>query len=224
MSVDWEELFPHIAHDARALVRKGLSNAQFLERRLSPIADGEATENLRAVIESQLDLNRLFVRLVALSDAGRAHRSSNAAEENFDLETALLGAKLECGDAIREAGAELVVEQLPPCNVPQRTQIVLRELIDNSLRYRDPDRNLRVVVGAEADEKRIQVRVADNGMGVAGYVDKLFQPLQRLDPVRSGFGLGLAISRAIVVGAGGSILAEPSDSGASFVFELPITG
>ena len=53
------------------------------------------------------------------------------------------------------------------------------------------------------------------------YVDKLFRPLERLDPVRSGFGLGLAISRAIVEAAGGTIYFEPSDTGASFVFELP---
>jgi len=79
-----------------------------------------------------------------------------------------------------------------------------------------------VIIEAQADEERIRVRVVDNGTGIApAYADKLFEPLQRLDAVRGGFGLGLAISRAIVEAAGGSIYMEPSDSGASFVFELP---
>jgi signal transduction histidine kinase len=139
-----------------------------------------------------------------------------------DLETAVLGAKIECGEAIQQTGAELVIEELPAASVPQKMQIVLRELIDNSLRFRDPNRTPRVVIGAKEDEHTLQVRVADNGTGVTSlYADKLFQPLQRLDAVRSGFGLGLAISRAIIMTAGGSIEFEPSEAGASFVFQLP---
>lgn len=223
MSVDWEELVPQIAHDVRALVRKGLTNAQFLERLLGPAADAQASTHLRAIMESQLDLNRFVIRLVALADAEAARRrSSSYAQETVDLETAALGAKLECRDALQRAGAELIVEPLPACTVPQKVQIVLRELMDNSLRYRDPERPLRVVIDAHADNELIRVRVADNGTGFAAvYADKLFQPLQRLDSVRSGFGLGLAISRAVVEAAGGSIYTEPSDYGASFVFELP---
>jgi signal transduction histidine kinase len=222
MSVDWQELILHIAHDSRALIRKGLSNAQLLQRRLGPAIEAEAAENLTAILESQLDLNRLFVRLVALADAERPPRSAHSKQEMTDLETVVLGAKIECGQAIQQAGAELIIEELPAASVPQKTQIVLRELIDNSLRYRDPSRTPRVVIGAEGDENTVRVRVADNGAGVTSmYADKLFQPLQRLDAVRSGFGLGLAISRAILLTAGGSIEFEPSDAGASFVFQLP---
>jgi len=218
MSLDWEELIPQIAHDLRALVRKGLSNAQFLEKLLGPAADVEASAHLRAIIESQIDLNHFLVRLVALADAG----SSRRAEERMDLETAVLGAKLACRDAIQRAGAELTVQSIPCCSVPESTQIVLQELLDNSLRYGDSVRSLRVVIEADASQERIQVRVADNGTGLApAYTNRLFQPLQRLDATRSGFGLGLAISRAIVEASGGSIYFQPSDPGATFVFELP---
>jgi signal transduction histidine kinase len=222
MSVDWDDLVHHIAHDARALVRRGLTNAQLLERLLGPAADPEAAGYLRSVIDSQMGLNRLFVRLVALADAERLQRSSTPILERIDLETAVLGAKLECGEAIRRAEAELVIGELPAKTVAPKVQMVLRELLDNSLRYFDSSRRPRVDVAAEADEKKLRVRVSDNGVGVApAYVEKLFQPLERLDPVRSGFGLGLAISRAIVEASGGTIYFEPSDPGAHFVFELP---
>ena len=68
----------------------------------------------------------------------------------------------------------------------------------------------------------VRVRVIDTGFGIeSAYTNKLFQPLQRLDAVRSGFGLGLAIAKAIIESAAGRIYHEPRDTGAVFVFELP---
>jgi two-component system, chemotaxis family, sensor kinase Cph1 len=222
--VDWKELIPPIAHDVRALVRKGLSNAQFLEKLIRPAADTEISAHLRAIIESQYDLNHLFVRLIALADADETQeRSAHHPEDTIDLETAVLGAKLECRDAMQLAGGELVVGLLPSCAVPPKTQIVLKELLQNSLRYADPDRPPKIAIDANHDSQRVRVRVVDNGSGLpAAYTDKLFQPMQRLDASRSGFGLGLAIAKAIVEGAGGTIYFEPSNQGATFVFELPV--
>jgi signal transduction histidine kinase len=222
--MDWKELIPPIAHDVRALVRKGLSNAQFLEKLIRPAADTEISAHLRAIIESQYDLNRLFVRLIALADADEGRqRASLYPEDTIDLETVILGAKLECRDALQRAGGELVIGRLPSCAVPPKTQLVLKELLENSLRYADPDRPLRIAIDANNDSQRLHVRVADNGSGLPiAYTDKLFQPMQRLDASRSGFGLGLAIAKAIVEGTGGSIYFEPSDQGATFVFELPV--
>jgi signal transduction histidine kinase len=236
MSLDWQELIRYIAHDTRALIRKGLSNAQFLERKLGPGVDGDVSAHLRAIIEAQNDLNSLFVRLVALADVENAHHRTpkhapRRAEEAVALEVAVLGAELHCQHAILRVGAELVVGHLPDCSVPPKTQVVLTELIDNALRFGHPARPLRVVVEADTDDRKIRVRVSDNGTGVdAAYADKLFQPLQRLDARRSGFGLGLAISRAIVESAGGRIYleqtnleqtGEASSVGARFVFEVP---
>lgn len=221
--VDWKELIPPIAHDVRALVRKGLSNAQFLEKLIQPEAGTEISTHLRAVIESQFDLNRLFVRLIALADAENSpHKSSPYSVDTTDLETAILGAKLECRDELKRSGGELVIGPLPPCVVPQKTQIVLKELLHNSIRYADPDRLPRIEISAAREAQKIQVRVSDNGTGLpAAYTDKLFQPMQRLDAARSGFGLGLAIAKAVIKTAGGDISFESSDPGATFVFELP---
>lgn len=221
--VDWKELIPPIAHDVRALVRKGLSNAQFLEKLIKPEAGAEVSTHLRAVIESQFDLNRLFVRLIALADAdNRSHKTSLHPADTTDLETAILGAKLECRDALQRSGGELVIGPLPPCVIPQKTQTVLKELFDNSIRYADPDRPPRVEIIASREAGKLQVRIADNGSGLpAAYTGKLFQPMQRLDATRSGFGLGLAIAKAVLEAAGGGISYEASDPGAVFIFELP---
>jgi signal transduction histidine kinase len=158
-----------------------------------------------------------------LADAESSpHKSSLYSVETTDLETAILGAKLECRDALQRSGGEFVIGPLPPCAVPQKTQTILKELFDNSIRYAAPDRPPRVEISASLNARKIQVRVADNGTGLpAAYTGKLFQPMQRLDAARSGFGLGLAIAKAVVEAAGGAISFEISDPGATFVFELP---
>ena len=112
--------------------------------------------------------------------------------------------------------------QLPPATVPQKTQIVLRELIDNSLRYRDPSRTPRVVIGAEADENTVRVRVADNGTGVASaYADQtLSAPAKagrRPEWVRTGAG---DLARHCGDGRG-KYRIRAVRRGASFVFEIP---
>lgn len=220
MRTDWEEVIPVAVHDLRALIRKGAGNAQLLERLLASQATPEVAGHLRAIKESLNDLNRFSSRLVALSESGRVSEST----ETVDLETAILGAKLECKEAIRLAGgADFDMQPLPDCQVATRIQTVIRELIDNSSRFRDLDRPLRIAIGAEAGEDTIRLRIADNGTGVpAEYREKLFHPLQRLDAARSGFGLGLAISEAIVRSSGGRIYSESGESGLSLVVELPV--
>ena len=222
MSLHWEVLIPHIAHDVRTLIRKSISNAQLLERELGTGAIPEASGHIRAILESQQDLNRLFIRLVVLADARAAVlRALTHPEETITLDLAVRGAKMELRDAILRANAELIVSELPVCDVPRKTQAVLLELIDNSLRYRDPARPLRIVIEANAGQGKTRVRLTDNGSGFDYvYASNLFQPFQRLDAMRSGFGLGLAICREIIEASGGRIYCEPTEMGSVFVFEL----
>ena len=221
MSLDWEEFIPHLAHDVRALVRKGLTNAQLLERALDSEALKTVATHLGAIKESQQDLTRLLGRVVMLVECN----SGKDGGEMIQLNLALLGVKLECRNALEQVGGELAIsDMLPDSLVPRKTQIVLAELIDNSLRYREVERPLRISIDVEKIAEVIRIQVADNGTGFNPlYAAKLFEPFQRLDGRRSGAGLGLAISKAIVEGAGGHMYWLASDLGASFVLELPLS-
>ncbi len=221
MSLDWEELIPHLAHDVRALGRKCLTNAQLLERALDPEVVTAVAVHLGAIKESQQDLTRLLGRVVLLVETN----SATDGGEMTQLRLALLGAKLDSRKALEEVGGELALSNvLPDCLVPHKTQMVLLELIDNSLRYRDAERPLRISIDVEQIEEVIRITVLDNGSGFNPlYAGKLFEPFQRLDGRRSGAGLGLAISKRIVEGAGGHIYWLASDPGATFVLELPVS-
>jgi signal transduction histidine kinase len=221
MKLEWDLLVHPIAHNVRALVRQGLSNAQFLERKLDEPA-AERMPHIRSIIESQINLNQLFVRLVTLADAQKPPRDPSAGGETLTLEAAILAAKLQCQEILKEAGADVTIGPAPECRVAPKVQIAIVELLDNAVRFRDPSRGPRIVVDSQTNDDRIQIRVCDNGLGVdSGYTDKLFEPFQRLDATRSGFGLGLAIARTIVEASGGTIRYETAHPGSSFVIELP---
>ncbi len=84
------------------------------------------------------------------------------------------------------------------------------------------DGELRVT--ATIEPQRVRLLVSDNGPGVSPLVrERLFEPFATTKDVGEGTGLGLAVCRGLVEGAGGSIQLEQSESepGARFVVLLP---
>jgi signal transduction histidine kinase len=111
-----------------------------------------------------------------------------------------------------------------------RLQRVLRNLVDNGLRYTPPGG--RVLVEASRDGNSVAVSVADSGPGIlADDLERIFDRFYRGERARSrtegrpdyvGAGLGLAIARALVTAHGGQIWAErPPEGGAQFRFTIP---
>lgn len=99
---------------------------------------------------------------------------------------------------------------------------VLKNLIENALRYTPQGGEIRL--GATLHEDRIQLRVCDSGSGIdAEDLPYVFDRFYRADKSRSGnsgkMGLGLAICKALVTAQGGSIAAESAgkDQGTTMI-------
>lgn len=114
---------------------------------------------------------------------------------------------------------------------PRAVARVLRNLLDNALRYAPAGSTVEVTLETASGDgsARQVIRVSDEGPGFpAEFVDHAFEPLSRADPARTratgGSGLGLAIARGIVTAHGGDIWIEPGagPSGASVAFALPL--
>ncbi len=111
---------------------------------------------------------------------------------------------------------------------PQRIAQVLRNLIDNAIKY-SPNGGLIVVRGV-AQAHQVVVSVADQGVGIAPeHLNRLFEKYFRIESglVRHvvGSGLGLPIAHTIVESHNGRIWAESRlDEGTTFSFALPLTG
>jgi light-regulated signal transduction histidine kinase (bacteriophytochrome) len=127
--------------------------------------------------------------------------------------------------AIIEAGAEVEVDELPSVTA-DATALgqVFSNLIGNCLKYRSPDRPLKIEVGGQIEEGVVHYWVRDNGLGIPEYgKTKLFQVFQRFHSRQAeGEGMGLAIAHRIVERHGGTIWAESREGqGTTFHFSLP---
>ena len=103
---------------------------------------------------------------------------------------------------------------------------MLRNLLENSLRYTDPGGRARVSL--RIVDGRATVDIDDTAPGVpAGALERLFERFYRVESSRSrangGTGLGLAICRSIVAAHGGEIAAAPSPlGGLRIIVRLPL--
>ena len=105
----------------------------------------------------------------------------------------------------------------------QRLVQVLLNLLSNAIKYGAEGGH--IIVGAAARDGFVDIDVIDDGPGLEeGYAARLFQPFERLGAERGhvpGTGLGLALSRQLAVGMGGSLEARSvRGEGAAFTVRL----
>lgn len=100
---------------------------------------------------------------------------------------------------------------------------VLVNLLTNAIKYGGG----RLVVSTDSCDEHVTVRVADSGRGVpASFIPQLFDRFSRSDQARQGAqkgtGLGLYITRSLLLANGGDITYEPTPGGgATFCLQLP---
>lgn len=107
----------------------------------------------------------------------------------------------------------------------QRIRIaqILENLISNSIKYSDSNKNDRYVkIDSYNNEKQFVIKVSDNGIGIpARFHDKLFNMFSRFNQNYStGSGLGLYIFKKHMDILGGQILFESSEEGSSFTLSF----
>jgi two-component system, OmpR family, phosphate regulon sensor histidine kinase PhoR len=109
---------------------------------------------------------------------------------------------------------------------PDRLRQVLRNLLDNAIKYSPRGGDVRVSL--EPNGSAMRFAVHDEGIGFEpSDADAIFERFRRLDPSMTrgigGTGLGLYICRELVERMSGRIWAESRPgAGSSFYFELPL--
>lgn len=127
---------------------------------------------------------------------------------------------------ISKAGARIETNPLPDVT-GDRDQLrqLFQNLIANAVKFRRRGVDPLVKIYATRNRKFHRVVVEDNGIGFdEKYLDKIFQPLQRLHGrgEYEGIGMGLAICKKIVERHNGAITAKSTPgSGSIFIVMLP---
>jgi signal transduction histidine kinase/HAMP domain-containing protein len=182
------------------------------DRRLGIVA--EQTDRLTRLVRQLLTVTRLEagalrpeVEVVALGPRiRRAWEALNAAETEFELRD--------------EARGWLAVAD------PDQIDQVLWALLDNAVKYGGRPGKVEVAVRADETIDRIHVTISDRGPGVSA-TDRarLFTRFTRGEKQSSGdgTGLGLYVSRQLLLAMGGELWLEPEGEtpGAAFTLSLP---
>jgi PAS domain S-box-containing protein len=196
----------------------GDEGRDYLERILN------ASDRMQVLIDNLLNLSRVTTKVEPFTSVDLAKVTQ---EVLSDLEA-----------QVEQTKARVDIGELPTIEAdPLQMRQLLQNLISNALKFHRPQETPAVKVFSRASlEQRVipglgsvalvDIVVQDNGLGFdEKYLDRLFQPFQRLHSRGefAGTGIGLAICHRIVGRHGGHIMARSAPGqGATFIATLPV--
>lgn len=222
-----EDLIASVSHELRTPMT---SITGYVELVLDDeTLSASSRRSLEVVERNAARLLAIVSDLVAASAMSRMGVSLSIRPERTDL-TALAAASIESSllpAAERGMSIELLADGPVWAHIDaHRIRQVIDNLVSNAVKYGRDRGRVEVDVRTEAD--RVVFAVRDDGPGIpAGEVPRLFERFFRSALVRQsvthGSGLGLSISRDIVVAHNGSLtVSTVLGQGAEFTMSLPL--
>jgi len=220
--------FANVAsHDMQEPLRKILTFSELLQTRYAPDLDERGQDYLQRMDKAATRLHNLINDLLAYSRI--TTRAQPFVQVNLnDVVRRVIG---DLDLQIEETHAQVELAPLPTLEAdPTQMYQLLQNLVSNALKYHLPDQppHIRIAAppAAAGEENGMrQFQVSDRGVGFdEKYLDRIFQPFQRLHRSTEfeGTGMGLAICRKIVERHGGTITAHSTPGqGATFTICLP---
>jgi len=207
------------SHDLRAPLRAIVTIAGWLESDAASLGD-TAVAHLDRLRHQVVRMEAMLRGLLHYAQASQVTGPLGHCEL-----PALIDAQLELL-APDKPVAVRVQGDMPTLVTPEPPlALVLRNIIDNAIKHHDGEA-VGLAISAERRGRRLVVRVADDGPGVApGELERI---LATFRPARSASGaaggIGLALVRRIVQRLGGQLAIEsrPGERGTCVVFDWPL--
>lgn len=210
-----------ISHDLRAPMRNIVGSSRIIIEDLGPRLDPEAHENLLSIGVSANRLAQLVDDL--LNHARIGHSAMNLEKASLSAMAEGIAAELLALDWGYPIEFDIEPNMTVVCDV-ELIRLALRNLMENSCKYAHQGRTLNVRVGETRRKGMPVYYVRDNGIGFdMQYIEKIFQPFQRLhrDVDYPGTGIGLANVKRVMDRHAGDLWAEGEvGKGATFYFML----
>ncbi|HXY15806.1 MAG TPA: ATP-binding protein [Terriglobales bacterium] len=226
--VQQREFLGNAAHELKTPVAVLKSTVQSLLQR--PRSSEEYQQGLEHSLEDVQRLEQLLQWMLRLA---RAEQWAHGALRR-DLQMIDVGAT--CDEAVErirhfasERGTSVHLHkngQIPLRADPEDLQLVWSNLLENAVRYSPEGGSVEMSLTSK-NGGPAQITVQDHGPGIPPEeLPHIFERFYRGDPSRNrgtgGFGLGLAIAKALVEAYGGTITAEStSGHGTRMTVELP---
>ena len=186
-------------------------------RRLTDII-GRQTGHLTRLVDDLLDVARVTSGKIEV----RAETVDLHAVAARCLAALRASGRARDHDVVAISGAPVFVHA-----DPARLEQIVRNLVDNALKYTPPGGQVRVTTRRDGDEAVLVVR--DTGEGIREDLlprifDLFVQESQALDRARGGLGLGLSLVKRLAELHGGSVSAASAGpgTGSEFTVRLPV--
>lgn len=211
-----------VSHDLRAPLRAVNGYAMMLKEDFQDKLGDEGNRVINTIMNNGRLMGQLIDDLLAFSRMGRKAMVIT----QIDMQSLVTVCLREAVQShIKHYDIQL--HKLPPCNgdIGLMRQVLLN-LIGNAVKYSSKATLPRIEIGSIKNPDNRVYYIKDNGVGFdMKYSDKLFGVFQRLHSTQEfeGTGVGLALSKRIIVKHGGDIWAEAAiGQGATFYFSIPI--
>lgn len=210
------------SHDMQEPLRMIVSHLELLQEACKGQLDIQAEKHLSFAVDGATRMRALIRDILIYAQVG----SQQPALTLTPLNEIVGQARYSLLASIRETGAEITSGVLPNLEVdPLQMSLVFQNLLSNAIKFRQPNGRPSIHVEARREGSEWRISVRDLGIGFdPKFADKIFIAFQRLHArgAYPGTGIGLAITKRIILGHGGRIWAEPNpDAGATFHFTLP---
>ncbi|WP_411880695.1 PAS domain S-box protein [Polaromonas sp. YR568] len=214
-----------VSHDLRSPLNTVDGFSRLLAKQLGSEAGDKVTHYLSRIQAGVAQMGQLIEDLLSLAQVSRAPLSNKV----VDLSALARGIADEYQSRDPDRKAVVNIEPGLKAHGDDRLlRVVMENLLGNAWKFSSHTAVTEITVGHTLDAAgQPEFFVRDNGAGFdMAYVDKLFNPFQRLHAASEfpGTGIGLATSSRVIKRHGGRLWAEAEPGkGATFFFTLPKT-
>lgn len=217
----WREMAKQIAHEIKNPLTPMKLSVQHLQRSSREEPDKQQ-QNLKRITQTLIEqIDQLSAIATEFSNFAKMPRTNN---EQVDLKE-----EIRKISKLFQSTEDVEIQtsfssKVPAIVLADREQLsrVFLNLVKNAIQAIPEDRDGKIRISLETNEKKAIIRVMDNGRGIPAELgDRLFQP--NFTTKSSGMGMGLAIVKNIIEHAGGAIRYETvPGEGSTFIVDLPL--
>lgn len=217
-------LLSSVSHDLRTPLATITGASSSLLENKNTLKDTDKEELAQVILEESEHMSQLVRNLLEMTKLESGPTNIKKTWQNVEeiIGSALARVERQLGDRKVQISLD---DDLPLLAMDEvLMQNVFLNLLENCIKYTPA--NTPIEIDAKRHDSQVVIRVMDRGKGIRkGEEDSIFTKFYRSqsNAKQQGFGLGLAICKAIVALHGGKISARSRDGGGSiFSIEFPI--
>jgi len=218
-----QELLFAVSHGLKEPLKAINRFAQLLKKRYGSDLGKEGNQIVDHILREAHRQHLQFIGLARFLEVGNKEQKTNLVDLNDVIYEVIDKMSIE-SESIPDF--EITLEDVPELTYYKYDlKIVFRELIANAIKFKRPDKKLKIRISVQEEKTAWRIIVSDNGKGFdIRLKDKVFIIFQKLDSkyYYDSVGIGLSICKKIIEYYGGEINIESAPfKGVALSFTVP---